>query len=196
MIEDRELESWREQWAAVAGPSPDLQRKVRQKIERQNRRFVVGNLATAIAFTGILIFAAFLPGQAGRLGTGWATGIVCLVIVSVAVRVWNLRGAWRAEAQSTRGFLELWRKRVEARLRLLRVSIYVSVGWLVFCAILAVVNWPLIGPDVKVRPKEWIEVLVACTLMQPVIWYWAGWLKRRKMAELNEVKRILDGMTE
>jgi hypothetical protein len=39
-----------------------------------------------------------------------------------------------------------------------------------------------------------VELLVACVLMQPVIWYWAAWLRRRQLAELNEVKRILDEM--
>jgi len=34
--------------------------------------------------------------------------------------------------------------------------------------------------------------MVASVLMQPVIWFWATWLCRRKMAELNEVKKILD----
>jgi hypothetical protein len=38
-----------------------------------------------------------------------------------------------------------------------------------------------------------VVVLVACALMQyPVIWYGAVWLRRRKMAELNEVKKIMD----
>jgi hypothetical protein len=37
-----------------------------------------------------------------------------------------------------------------------------------------------------------VEVLVACVLMQPVIWFWAARLRRRKLAELNEVKTILD----
>jgi len=31
-------------------------------------------------------------------------------------------------------------------------------------------------------------------VMQPVIWYWAAWLRRRKLAELKEVKKILDEM--
>jgi hypothetical protein len=31
--------------------------------------------------------------------------------------------------------------------------------------------------------------------MQPVLlWYGAGWLRRRKLAELNEVNKILDEM--
>ena len=196
MIEDRELENWREEWGRIAKPSPDFHLKARQKIERQNRRFVVGNVVTVIAFIGLLFFAAFMRTQVGWMGTGWATGICALVFVSVALRLWNLRGTWRAESQSTRGFLELWRKRVEARLRLLRISIYVSVGWLLFCAILTVVNWPVIGRDVKARPTEWIELLVLCVLMQPVLLYWATWLKRRKLAELEEVKRMLDGTNE
>ena len=190
MIEDRELESWKEEWSRVAGVSPDFHRKVRRKIERQNQRFVVGNVVTGIAFVGILIFAAFMRRQANWMGPGWSTGICILVLVSVALRVRNLRGAWRAEAQSTRAFLELWRKRVEARLRLLRISIYVSLGWLVFCATLTAVNWPVIGRDVKVHPREWIEVLVLCVLMLPVIGFWAVWLRRRKLAELNEVKNL------
>jgi hypothetical protein len=196
MMEDRELENWRGEWVREAKPSPDLERKVRQKIERQSRRFLVGNMVTAIAFIGLLFFAAFMRIQAGWIGTGWASGICALVAVSIALRLWNLRGTWRAESQSTRAFAELWLKRVEARLRLLRVSVYVSVGWLVFCGILTVVNWPAIGRDVKARPTEWIEVLVLCVLMQPVIWYWATWLKRRKQAERHEVKRILDGVKE
>jgi hypothetical protein len=196
VIEDRELENWREEWASVATPLFDLKRKVRQKIERQNRRFVAGNVVTAIAFLGILTFAAYMRSQAGWMGTGWASGICALVVVSVALRLWNLRGTWRAESQSTRAFAELWLKRVQSRIRLLRVSMYVSVGWLVFCAVLTAVNWPVIGKDVKARPKEWIEVLILCVLMQPVIWYWATWLKRRKLAELGEVKRILNGTKE
>jgi hypothetical protein len=30
--------------------------------------------------------------------------------------------------------------------------------------------------------------------MQPVFWYWAAWLRCRKLVELNEVKKILDEM--
>lgn len=194
MIEDRELENWREEWTAGAAPLQDLQRKVREKIARQDRRFVVGNVVTSIAFVGILIFAVFMRSQTGWMGAGWATGICVLMVVSVVLRLWTLRGAWRAESQSTRAFAELWRKRVHARIRLLRVSIYVSVGWLMFCAALTAINWPVIGKDVKARPTEWIELLVLCVLMQPVIWYWATWLRRRKLAELDEVERILDGM--
>jgi hypothetical protein len=194
MIEDRELENWRGQWDAVATSSANLEQKVVRRIRRQEIQFVVGNLLTGIVFLGMLIFGVFLREQAKSIGSGWAAGIAVLVVVMVSLRVWFQRGTWRAETQSTRAFLEVWRRRVEARLRLLRASVYVSVGWLVFCAVLTFVNWETIGVDVKAKPREWGELLIACLVMQPVLWGWARWLRRRKLAELDEVKKMLEGM--
>jgi ACR3 family arsenite efflux pump ArsB len=105
-----------------------------------------------------------------------------------------MRGTWRAETQSTRAFVELWRKRAASRLRLLRISIYVSVGWLVICAMLTALNWRTIGVDVKAHPRQWLVLLVLVIVMQPVIGLWAAWLWRRKVAELQDVQTILDGM--
>ncbi len=157
---------------------------------------MLGNLLTVIAFLGILIFAAYMRHQASWMGTGWATGICVLVFVSAGVRIWVLRRTWRPETQSTRAFVELWYKRVAARIRLLRISTYLSIGWLIFCAALMAVNWSIIGQDVRAHPKGWVALLVACVLMQPaVLWYGAAWLRRRKLAELNEVTKILDEMS-
>jgi len=196
MIEDRELENWRGQWTTVAELPTDFQHKVRERIKRENRLFVVGNVLSAIAFLGILFFAAFVRRHAGWLGTGWATGLCILVFVSVGCRIWVMRQTWRPETQSTRAFVELWHKRVVARLRLLGLSIYVSIGWIIFCAGLTAANWPTIGQDVRAHPREWIGLVVACALMQPVIWYWASWLRRRKLRELDEVSRVLREMEE
>jgi len=196
MIEDRELDAWREQWNSAAEPSADFQRKIQQRIKREDRRFVLGNILTVIAFVGILIFALYMRHQSSWMGTGWATSICVLVFVSAGIRIWVLRRTWRPETQSTRAFVELWYKRVAARIRLLRISTYLSIGWLIFCAALMAVHWSIIGQDVRAHPKGWVALLVACVLMQPaVLWYGAAWLLRRKLAELNEVKQILDEMS-
>lgn len=72
---------------------------------------------------------------------------------------------------------------------------YLSLGWIIFCAVLTAANWATIGQDVKAHPNQWVALLVVCTLMQyPVLWYGAVWLRRRKLAELNEVKKIMDEM--
>ena len=199
MIEDRELDAWREQWKSAAEPSAefqrDFQRKVQQRIQRQDRRFMLGNILSVIAFLGLLIFAWYMRHQASWMGAGWSTSICVLVFVTAGIRIWVLRQMWRPETQSTRAFVELWYKRVEARVRLLRISTYLSIGWLILCAALMAVNWPIIGQDFRAHPRGWIALLVVCVLMQPVmLWYGAGWLRRRKLAELNEVKKILDEM--
>ena len=197
MTNDRELDTWRDQWSSVAEPPAEFQRKVQERIKRQQRRFVLGNLLTVIAFLGLLIFAVYMRHQSSWMGTGWATGICVLVFVSNLYRVWMLRGTWRPQTQSTRAFVELWHKRVTARIRLLRISIYVSLGWIVFCAVLTTANWATIGQDVKVHPRAWTALLVVCVLMQyPMIWYGAVWLRHRKLAELNEVRKIMDEMDE
>jgi|ERR1700733_868563 len=192
MTVDRELDMWREQWNSIPEPPAEFQRKVQQRIKREDRRFLLGNLLTGIAFLGMLIFAVYLRHQTSSMGPGWATGLCILVSVSAGYRVWVLRGTWRPQTQSTRAFVELWHKRVAARIRLLRISRFVSVGWLIFCAVLTAANWTTIGQDVRAHPKDWEVLLVACVLMQPVIWYWAAWLRRRKLAELNEVRKTLD----
>jgi Na+/melibiose symporter-like transporter len=195
MTDDREFDTWREQWSSVAEPPAEFQRKVQERIKRQDRRFVLGNLLSVITFLGLLIFAVFMRHRSNWMGTGWSTGICVLAFVAAACRVWFSRGTWRPQTQSTRAFVELWHKRVTARLRLLRISVYLSLGWIIFCAALTAANWATIGQDVKAHPKAWVALLVACTLMQyPVLWYWVAWLRRRKLAELNEVKKILDEM--
>jgi Na+/melibiose symporter-like transporter len=192
---DRELDTWREQWNSVAEPPAEFQRKVQERIKRQDRRFVLGNLLSVIAFLGMLIFALFLRHRSTWMGPGWSTGVCVLVLVAAGFRINALRGTWRPQSQSTRAFVELWHKWVAARIRLLRISIYLSLGWIIFCAVLTAANWATIGQDVGAHPKSWVALLVACVLMQyPVIWYGVAWLRRRKLAELNEVTKILDEM--
>jgi len=194
MTEDRELDLWREQWTSVAGQSPEFQRQVQKRIKLEDRRFWLGNLLTAAVFAGMLIFAVYLSHQASWLGRGWATGVCVLVFVSVTYRLWILRRTWRAQTQSIRAFVELWHRRALARIRLLRISIYLSVGWIIFCAVLTTVNWATIRRDVMAHPTDWLELMVATVLMQPVLWFGAMWLRRRKVAELNEVTRVLQEM--
>jgi hypothetical protein len=200
MIEDRELNAWREEWGAAAEPSSglpgDFQRKVQQRIARQERRFVLGNILTGIVFLGMLIFAWYLTRQSKWVGTGWATAVCVLVFASVGTRIWILRRTWRPETESTRAFVELWRTRVVARIRLLRSAIRLSIGWLILCATLTAANWRSIGQDVKAHPRDWLALLVVCVLMQPVLWFGAAWLRRRKLAELHEVETILVEMKD
>jgi len=196
MTEDRELDAWREQWSTIASTSPYSERKIQERIKQQSRRFVIGNVLSVLALAGILLFAVVARQQVMSIGSGWATGICILVFVSIAARIWILRATWRPDAQTTRAFVELWHRRVLARIRLLRIAVYVSFGWIVYCAVLLAVNWTAIRPDVKAHPNQWLGLLVASILIQPAMLFWAARFRRRKLAELHEVKHILDEMND
>ena len=195
MTENRELDLWREQWSGVARPSPEFQRQVQKRIKVQNRRFWLGNLLAVAGVVGMLILAVYqLSHQASRLEKGRATGLCVLVFVAVTCRLWFLRGTWRAETQSIRAFVELWHRRVLSQVRRLQISIYLAIGWIVFCAALAAANWATIRPELMVHPTAYLAMMLVIVLMLRVIWFGAMWLRRRKVAELNEVTRLLEEM--
>jgi hypothetical protein len=190
---DRELSLWREQWSSVALPSAEFQGQVQTRIKRQNRRFWLGNLLAVAALAGMLILAVYqLSHQANRFEKGEATGVCVLLLVAVACRSWISRGTWRAETQSIRAFVELSRRRVLAQIRGIQISIYIAIGWLVFCAALAAANWATIRLEITAAGCLVLTVVILFIL--PVIWCGGMWLYRRKVAELNEVTRLLEEM--
>src|SRR5690348_9388307 len=113
MIQDQEFENWREQWANSAAPLSET-RHIREKIRRQERRFILDNLLQAVSFLFGLYLAFYIWQHEYLLGTGFAAGVVVFLCIGAGWRLWVQRGTWRAEAQSTRSFLELWRRRVNA----------------------------------------------------------------------------------
>ncbi|HET9407767.1 MAG TPA: hypothetical protein VFO39_11055 [Candidatus Sulfotelmatobacter sp.] len=189
MTEDRELEVWREQWSSVAEPLPEIRRKIRRK----NFFFVVSNVISAATLIAALIFAVLVVRHnPSRLRIGWAIGIALLILIGGGYRLWAQRGTWGAETESTKAFVELWHRRVLAKLRLLRAAAYLVAGWIVFCAVLAAANWSAIAPDVHAHPTDWLEVLGAVILMVVGMYVWLAWYRRRKLAERDEARKILD----
>lgn len=195
MTNDRELDVWREQWSGVARPSPEFLRHVQKRIKVQDRRFWLGNLLAVAGVVGMLILTVYqFSHQASRIEKGRATGLCVLVFVAVTCRLWFLRGTWRAETQSIRAFVELWHRRVLSQVRRLQISIYLAIGWLVFCAALAAANWATIRPELMAHPTAYLAMMLVLVLMLRVIWFGAMWFRRRKVAELNEVTRLLKEM--
>jgi len=195
MTEDHELDLWREQWSSVALVSPEFKRQVQERIKVQNRRFWLGNLVALAALLGTLILAAYqITHYTSRLEKGQATGVFVLFFVAAACRLWVMRGTWRAETQSVRAFLELWQRRVLSRIRGLQIAIYLAIGWLVFCAALVAANWATIRLELMAHPAALSAMMVVIVVMLPLIWRGAMWFRRHKVAELNEVARLLEEM--
>ena len=195
MTNDPEVDLWRERWSGVAPLSPEFLRQVQERIKAQERRFWLGNLLTAIVFVGALILAFYqLNHYANRFEKGEAIGVCVLLFVAVTCRLWLMRGTWRAGTQSTRAFVELWRRRVLSRIRGLQIGIYIAIGWLVFCAALAAANWATIRLELMGHPTAYLVMMLIIALMLRVIWFGAMWFRRRKVAELNELTRLLQEM--
>lgn len=190
MIQDREFENLRQQWGNLAEPLPET-RRIREKIKRQERRFILDNVLEAVLFLFGLYLAFYVKQHEYLLGTGYAAGAVIFLLISAGYRLWAQRGTWRAEAQSTSAFLQLWQRRVSAKIRILRAGIYLAAAWILACIILGIANWGTLGPNLKAHPAGWILTLVANLFGLPALFAWAMWLRRRKIAELSEVTKIL-----
>jgi len=192
MIEDRELDTWREQWRNVAQPLPEIHKKIR----RQNHWFVVSNVAALCGLVAALIFAAWaVHKQPSGMRIAWAIGLSVMVFVCAGYRIWLQRGTWRAESQSTRAFVELWHRRVAAKLRMLRMGFYLIPAWIIFCSVVAAANWSVIGPDVHAHPHDWVVVVVVVVLMVVAAFLKLAWYRRRKLRELSEVKTLLEELS-
>jgi hypothetical protein len=194
MMEDQELNAWREQWGGLAEPLPDL-RQIQRKIKRQQLIFVLENLLAAILFGATLIFLMFVRQDPAPLGTGWVDSICVLLFVAGGYSLWIKRGTWRAETQSTRASVELWQRRVRTKILALRVASYATPGLIVFSALLLAANWATVGPELKAHPAK-RALLILNVLMLPAIFSWLAWYRRRKLGELNQVNKILDEMRD
>ncbi len=190
MIQDQELENLREQWGHLAEPLPEI-RRIRERIKRQERRFILGNVLAAASFLFGLYLAFYIKQHESVLGTGFAAGAVVFLCISAAYRLWAQRGTWRAEAQSTNAFLELWQRRVIARIRALRAVIYLGAAWILACIVLGIANWGTLGPNLKSHPAAWIFTLVVNLFALAALFALVAWLRRRKIAELSEVTKLI-----
>jgi flagellar biogenesis protein FliO len=195
MKEDRELDIWREEWSSVAPPSPEFQRRVQEKIKVHDRRFWLGNLLAVAALLWMLILAVYqLSHPASRLEKGSAIGLIVLLFVSAASRLWFMRGTWRTETRSIRAFVELWQRRVLSQIRGLQIGIYIAIGWLVFCAALAAANWATVWLELMAHPASCLALTLIILLVLPLIWFGVMRLRRSKVAELNAVTKLLKVM--
>jgi hypothetical protein len=193
MMDDRELDVWREQWRGVAPLSTELQRQVQAKIKLQDRRFWLGNLLALAAFAGMLILAFYqLSHPTSGIEKGQAIGVCVLLFVAVTCRLWLMRGTWRAETQSVYAFMELWQRRVLSRIRGLRIGTYIAITWLGFAVVLMTTNRTTIMPEIIAHPAACVALMVFIGLMLGAIWFGVTSFRRRKVAELNEVTRLLE----
>jgi hypothetical protein len=109
--------------AAPSGASaPQLERRLR----RQSRCMAAGVLVEALVTAATLLFAFRMVSRPGAGAFEWisAGGFVVLLVVAVGHSAINRRGLWRAAADTPNAYLDLLRRRADARQRALRFAIW------------------------------------------------------------------------
>jgi hypothetical protein len=72
----------------------------------------------------------------------------------------------------------------------IQTGVYLAIGWLAFCAALGAANWATIRLDLMAHRIACLALMLVIVTTLPVIWFCLMWLRRRKIAELNEVTKL------
>ena len=193
MKEDRELELWREQWHSAPERLPDL----RTRVERQTRNMAIRLIVRGALVAGLLalsVVAVVQKPTPGRIV--WAIGLWALAISGVAATWKSHRDIWRPATETTRAFADLFHRRAAAKLHVIRWGFYGLMAWVVFYAVLCVWRWPAARPDVQAHPLQYLIALVGSLLMVAAGFGVIAWLRRRRLVELKEAKKLLDSLSE
>ncbi|MCI0432158.1 MAG: hypothetical protein L0271_00720, partial [Gemmatimonadetes bacterium] len=137
--------------------------------------FVLAGLAV---FTGLVIRGGTSPLQLAALATLWV-----LAFALEAFALWNRRGSWRPDIESTIGYLDLAERRARAKIRAAR-----AVRILVFLQIAAVLAFVLSSPSGAAGPNVLLlSFAIGGSLVIGFV-VWSYWYERRARGELAELE--------
>src|SRR5439155_23404141 len=113
--EERERERWKQEGQAeVAGPVPQLKKRVRL----QTARMIASNLFGLSIGVAALVYAARIVRREPNPETiVWGAAVLLIWLVATMFVVWNQIGIWRVETESTRAYAELSYKRALTKIR-------------------------------------------------------------------------------
>lgn len=178
MTIDNELETWRQQWHSETEPLPELKRKIKRQ-----------NLRTVAAVVAVCVCLALSTIEALRTRRSFAIGLASGIAFSSALMGsyvwWVRRGAWKPTAQTTLAYAELSYKRAVAKARSLRFAFYfLLIATTLFAGFMAW-NWK----HFHVRDGA----IVAAMVLEMLLFQR---LRRRKLQEMKETKKLIDDMKE
>ncbi|HEY5027205.1 MAG TPA: hypothetical protein VIK39_02255 [Candidatus Angelobacter sp.] len=178
MTIDNELETWRKQWHTDTEPLPQLKRKIKRQ-----------NLRIAAAVVAVCVCLALSTIEALRTRTafamGLASGIAFAGVFLGGYAWWVRRGAWRPSAQNTLAYTELSYKRAVAREKSLNFSFYFLLVATTLMTAFVAWNWKgFHGRDGAIVIAMVLEMFLFRRM------------RRRKLQEIAETKKLIDDMKE
>ncbi len=178
MTNDTELEVWRREWRDQTEPLPDLKKKIR----RQNLRTVAAIFAVCLCLVISTVTAARTrsPFIAG-LAVGLALGGLFLGGYAWQVR----RGAWKPTAQTTLAYAELSHRRAVAKARTLHFSFHLLLVTTLLLTTFVGWNW---------RRFHARDGMVIAALVAEL--FFLKYMARRKQREIEETRKLIDGLRQ
>lgn len=174
MLIDAELEAWRLEWRAEAEPLPD----VKKKVWEQNVRTIAGAILTCVCLAISTIWALRHP---SRFMSGLATGLWFTSICLGGYAWWVRRGTWKPFGQTALAYAELSYKTAVAKAKILRISLYLSIGTIAVLAAAFARDW-------KNTPDGYVVVMAGLALEAVVLRHY----ERRKGQEIAQTRKMLD----
>ncbi len=178
MTTDTELERWQQEWREHTDPLPELKKKIR----RQNWQ----TAAAIVAICACIVLATLAAiHKQSAFFAGSASGMGFAGIVLGGYAWWVKRGAWKPAANTTLAYAELTYKRAQAKVRILRFAFrFLLIAVVLFSGFLAV--------GVKhIHPRD---IFVDAALIAEL--FYIKRQERRKLQELQETKKLVEGIRE
>jgi Na+/melibiose symporter-like transporter len=185
--EDHELQAWKQEWQAeVAGPLPQLKKRVRL----QTARMIASNLIGLILGVGVLIYAARAVRRHPTPQTiVWGAAVLLFLLASGIFIVWNQIGIWRVETHSTLAYAELSYKRALTKIRKTRFILVIIVCEAAFdLAYIVWSDWLQTG----FHPGVFVIDLTRGSAALLATWLFVKWYGRRKAHQLEQARRFME----
>jgi hypothetical protein len=126
---DDELMTWRAEWQAEAGPSPEALEAIRRRVRRQSRGMALLLAGELLLAAGALVFLIrFAILHPDPMDVVTMAGLCLLTLWATACSLWLRRGLWKPETETTAAFLALSVDRARRRLRGLRAAWWLLGG--------------------------------------------------------------------
>jgi|LNAP01.1.fsa_nt_gb hypothetical protein len=194
--QDDPWDGWMETWQAQATTPPDVE-ALRQEVSRRSRRLRalrIGELLVAAVALGNCLRALLLKG-AHPIPGAVLLGLMGVVIGYTLWVQWQRRRQWQARELDPPALVAFEIARTLTSIRIWRVSTWASLALWV-----ALTVWGIgamsAGPAADALPPAvWalnIGVNALVVLVSAGLGFWIGRRRRRRLARLDAMRRVLD----
>lgn len=179
------MEDWRAGQVEVPQVSvSDLRRRVR----RQSLRLILTTAMEALLTLSLLAFSVYtLIRHSGPVILIWAVAVWVFLLVAWSFALWNRRGIWQPQAQTTRTLVELLYERCLRKLLTVRFCVYLMVAEVAF---LIPWGWWQFRSDPQALTSHRSTYLLAWGLTALFLFgciLWVIWVRRRTFKDLERL---------